>query len=161
MCKLTHRSVSNKNAYWWKVPRTCLLLAALNMYEPVLKNFLGSFIYIYIYIYTEWHKKTGNFEKPNKIWRNPRKKFIDRNWTIKTCLLRDSNPNYHCLKIHPVDGVLLHVRILSLPLRISKVPLLLCHHVCVASSAECDRVAFCRICNTHRVTQKNGNFWNA
>ena len=22
-------------------------------------------------------------------------------------------------------------------------------------------VAFCRACNTHRVTQKNGNFWNA
>ena len=31
----------------------------------------------------------------------------------------------------------------------------------VACSAECDRVAFCRACNTHRVTQKNGNLWNA
>jgi len=31
----------------------------------------------------------------------------------------------------------------------------------VACSAECDRVTFCRACNTHRVTQKNGNFWNA
>ena len=40
--------------------------------------------------------------------------------------------------------------ILSLPVRISKVPVLLCHPVCVASSAECDRVAFCRACNTHR-----------
>ena len=44
-------------------------------------------------------KKTGTFEKPNKNWRNPRKKIIDRNWTITTCLLRDSNPNYQCLKI--------------------------------------------------------------
>ena len=44
-------------------------------------------------------KKTGSFEKPNKNWRNPRKKFIDINWTITTCLLRDSNPNYQCLKI--------------------------------------------------------------
>ena len=43
--------------------------------------------------------KTGTFEKPNKNWRNPRKKIIDRNWTITTCLLRDSNPNYQCLKI--------------------------------------------------------------
>ena len=42
-------------------------------------------------------KKTGTFEKPNKNWRN--KKKIDRNWTITTCLLRDSNPNYQCLKI--------------------------------------------------------------
>ena len=50
-------------------------------------------------IYTEWHKKAGTFEKPNKNWRNPRKKFIDRNWTIKTCPLRDSNPNYQYLKI--------------------------------------------------------------
>ena len=33
----------------------------------------------YFYFYkmdpdTEWHKKTGTFEKPNKNWRNPRKK---------------------------------------------------------------------------------------
>ena len=44
-------------------------------------------------------KKTGTFEKPNKNWRNPRKKFIDRNWIITTCLLRDSNPYYQCLEI--------------------------------------------------------------
>ena len=25
---------------------------------------------------TEWHKKTGTFEKPNKNWRNPRKKNL-------------------------------------------------------------------------------------
>ena len=47
---------------------------------------------------TGWHKNTGTFEKPNKNWRNPRKKCIDRNWTITTCLLRDSNPNYQFLK---------------------------------------------------------------
>ena len=112
-------------------------------------------------IYIEWHKKTGTFEKPNKNLRNPRKKIIDRNWTITTCLLRDSNPNYQCLKITSCRWPLLHVCILSLPLRISKVPVLLCHSVCVTRSAECDSVAFCRACNTHRVTQKNGNFWNA
>ena len=44
-------------------------------------------------------KKTGTFEKPNKNWRNPRKIIIDRNRTITTCLLKDSNPNYQCLKI--------------------------------------------------------------
>jgi len=27
-------------------------------------------------IYTGWHKKTGTFEKPNKNWRNPRKKNL-------------------------------------------------------------------------------------
>ena len=46
-----------------------------------------------------WHKKTGTFEKPNKNWRNPKKKKIFTNWTITTCLLRVSNPNYQCLKI--------------------------------------------------------------
>ena len=45
------------------------------------------------------HKKTGTFEKPNQNWRNPTKNFVDRNWTITTCVLRDSNPNYQCLKI--------------------------------------------------------------
>jgi len=38
--------------------------------------------------YTSWHKKTGTFEKPNKIEEIQQKKFIDRNWTIKTCLLK-------------------------------------------------------------------------
>jgi len=28
-----------------------------------------------VYSYTGWHKKTGTFEKPNKNWRNPRKKM--------------------------------------------------------------------------------------
>ena len=31
----------------------------------------------------------------------------------------------------------------------------------IACSAECDSVALCSACNTHRVTQKNGNFCNA
>ena len=49
--------------------------------------------------YIGWHKITGTFEKPNKNWRITRKKIIDRIWTITTCLLRDSNPNYQCFKI--------------------------------------------------------------
>ena len=58
------------------------------------------FLKIYCKVSTGWHKTTGTFEKPNKNWRIPRKKnFIDRNWAITTCLLRDSNPNYQCLKI--------------------------------------------------------------
>jgi len=28
-----------------------------------------------VFVYTEWHKKTGTFEKPNKNWRNLRKKM--------------------------------------------------------------------------------------
>ena len=103
-------------------------------------------------------KKRELLKNPTKIEEIQGKKIIDRNWTIKTCLLRNSNPNYQCLKISPVDGVLLHVCILSLPLCISKVPVLLCHPVCVACYIECDSVAFCRACNTHRVTEKNGNF---
>ena len=38
-------------------------------------------------------------KNPTKIEEIQEKKFIDRNWTIKTCLLRDSNPNCQCLKI--------------------------------------------------------------
>jgi len=51
-----------------------------------------------IHTYTGRHKKTGTFENPTKIEEIQQKKF-DRNWTIITCLLRDSNPNYQCLKI--------------------------------------------------------------
>ena len=77
-----------------------------------------------------WHKKRELLKNPTKIEEIQEKKIINRNLTITTCLLRESNPNYQCLKISPVDGVLLHVCILSLPLRISKVPVLLCHSVC-------------------------------
>ena len=43
---------------------------------------------------TGWHKKTGTFEKnPTKIEEIQEKKFVDWNWTITNCLLRDSNPN--------------------------------------------------------------------
>ena len=48
---------------------------------------------------TEWHKKRELLKKPTKIEEIQAKKFIDGNWTITTCLLRDSNPNYQCLKI--------------------------------------------------------------
>ena len=45
-------------------------------------------------------QKKGTFEKPpQKLKKSKKKKIIDRNWTISTCLLRDSNPNYQCLKI--------------------------------------------------------------
>ena len=47
----------------------------------------------------QWHKKAGTFEKPPKIEEIQEKKIIDRNWNITTRLLRDSNPNYQCLKI--------------------------------------------------------------
>ena len=62
----------------------------------------GTFTQWNVWTMKRWYRVTQKkvtFEKPNKNWRNPRKKFIDRNWTIRTCLLRDSNPNYQCLKI--------------------------------------------------------------
>ena len=80
-----------------------------------------------------WHQVRGDTRKrellknPTKIEEIQEKKFIDRNWTITTCLLRHSNPNYQCC--------------------------MFC------------RMRLCRILqsmqHTHRVTQKNGNFWNA
>ena len=48
--------------------------------------------------FTGWHKKKRELSKnPTKIEEIQEKKFIDRNWTITTCLLRDSNPKYQCL----------------------------------------------------------------
>ena len=44
-------------------------------------------------------KKRKLLKTPIKIEEIQEKKFIDRNWTITTCLLRNCNPNYQCLKI--------------------------------------------------------------
>ena len=57
--------------------------------------------YVWAFCHTTYRvtQKKGTFEKPTKIEEIQEKKFIDRNWTIKTCLLRYSNPNYQCLKI--------------------------------------------------------------
>ena len=52
----------------------------------------------YVIYDTVWHKKTGTFWKTQQKLKKL-KKNIDRNWNIRTCLLRDSNPNYQCLKI--------------------------------------------------------------
>ena len=44
-------------------------------------------------------KKRELLKNPTKIEEIQEKKIIDRNWTITTWLLRDSKPNYQCLKI--------------------------------------------------------------
>ena len=44
-------------------------------------------------------KKWELLKNPAKIEEIQEKKIIDRNRTITTCPLRDSNPNYQCLKI--------------------------------------------------------------
>ena len=44
-------------------------------------------------------KKRKLLKNPTKIEEIQEKKNIDRNWTITTCLLRDSNPYYQCLRI--------------------------------------------------------------
>ena len=51
------------------------------------------------FTYTWRHKKLQLFKNLTNIEEIQEKKIIDRNWTIATCLLRDSNPNYQCLKI--------------------------------------------------------------
>ena len=94
-------------------------------------------------------KKRELLKNPTKIEEIQEKKFIDRNLTITTCLLIESNPTYQCLKItscrwrHPP-----RMRSFTATTHL-KFPILLCHPVCVACSAECDSVAFCRACNTH------------
>ena len=52
----------------------------------------------YLYIKADT-KKRELLKNLTKIEEIQEKKFIDRNWTITTCLLRESNPNYQCLKI--------------------------------------------------------------
>jgi len=52
----------------------------LNLYTKLTNKalFLNWYFVFFgqqMYVYTEWHKKTGTFEKPNKNWRNPRKKI--------------------------------------------------------------------------------------
>ena len=110
---------------------------------------------------TGWHKKTETFENPNKNWRNPRKKFIDRNWTITTCLLSDSNPNYQCLKItscrwRPPPRTHSFTATTHFKSSRSFVSPCVCCMLC--------RMRQSRILqsmqHTHRVIQKNVNFWN-
>ena len=52
-----------------------------------------------VLIYRETQKKRKLLKTQTKIEEIQQKKIIDRNWTITTCLLRDSNPDYRCLKI--------------------------------------------------------------
>ena len=59
---------------------------------------LGSDMKIWWRLYRVTQKKRELLENATKIEEIQEKK-IDRNWTITTCLLRDSNPDYQCLKI--------------------------------------------------------------
>jgi hypothetical protein len=78
-------------------------------------------------------KKRELLKNPTKIVETP-KKIIDRNWTITTCLLRDSNPNYQSLKITSSRSLFRSAaNCTCLPLRISKVPVFLCHPVVLYS----------------------------
>ena len=47
--------------------------APLRLKQTKTKTFLK---YVFLWRNTEWHKKTGTFENPNKNWRNPRKKNL-------------------------------------------------------------------------------------
>ena len=111
---------------------------------------------------TEWHNKRELLKTPTKIEETQEKKFIDRNWTITTCLFRDSNPHYQCLKITSCRWR----------------PPPLTHSFTATTHFKSSRsfVSFCVCCmlcrmrqsrilqsmqHTHRMTQKNGNFWNA
>ena len=68
--------------------------------------------------YTEWYKKRELLKNAAKIEEIQEKKFIDRSWTITTYLLRDSNPNYQCLKITSCRWRSTPRMHFSLPLRI-------------------------------------------
>ena len=66
------------------------------IHAVVYCNKISIYVCMYVYRVTQ---KNGNFWKPQQKLKKSKKKNIDRNWTRTTCLLRDSNPNYQCLKI--------------------------------------------------------------
>ena len=114
-----------------------------------------------------WHKKTGTFEKPNKNWRNPRKnKIIDKNWTIATCLLRESNPDYQCLKItscrwRPPPRMHSFTATTHFKSSRSFVSLCVCCMLCRMRHAECHRPAtswmhYTTNCNTQSSAPEDG-----
>ena len=111
---------------------------------------------------THKKKKRELLKNPTKIDEIQEKKIIDRNWNITTCLLRDNNPNYQCLKITSCRWrrpPRTHSFTATTHFKSSRsfVSLCVCCMLC--------RMRLCRILqimqHTHRVTQKNGNFWNA
>ena len=65
--------------------------------ESYCRELLHKFLQLCVFMATQ--KKRELLKTPTKIEEIQEKKFIDRNWTITTCLLIDSNPNYQCLKI--------------------------------------------------------------
>ena len=88
-------------------------------------------------------KKRELLKNPTKIEEIQEKKIIDRNWNITTCLLRDSNPNYQCLKITSCrwrPPPRMHSFTVTTHFKSSRSFVSPC--VCVACSAECDSVAF-------------------
>jgi len=64
------------------------------------QKFWTLYVFSLKWIYRETHThKRELLKNPTKIEEIQQKKFIGRNWTTTTCLLRDSNPDYQCLKI--------------------------------------------------------------
>jgi hypothetical protein len=68
-------------------------------------------------------KKLELLKTPAKIVEIQQQNFIDRNWTITTCLLRDSNPNYQSMIVCSSRSLFRSAANCTwLPLCISKVP---------------------------------------
>jgi hypothetical protein len=70
---------------------------------------------------TEWHKKGEILKNPTKIEEMQQNYFVDKNWTIITCLLRNSllNSEVVCSSRSLFRST---ANCTWLPLRISKVP---------------------------------------
>ena len=70
-----NQNFCRKNVCWWGSSK--YIVVAFDLCE--MHSLLA---------YTGWHKKTGTFEKPNKNWRNPRKKIY---WQkLNLCRMRQS-----------------------------------------------------------------------
>ena len=98
-------------------------------------------------INTGWHKKPELLKNPPKIEEFQEKKFIDRNWTITTCILRDSNPNYQCLKITSCRRRPPRMRSFTATKHFKS------SHSFVSPCVCC---MLCRACNAHRRTPTTG-----
>jgi len=134
---LTRSAASASNAPWG-VPHATVLYAWLVLKAGhstrrggVCRKEVHTVIHVsrYLKIVQRDTKKRDVLKNPTKTEEIQQQKFIDRNLTIITCLLRDSNPKIVCSSRSLFRNA---ANFTWLPLCISKVPIFLCHpvHLC-------------------------------
>ena len=140
-CPFIFPSFDRLNDIWQRAGRT--------LWSFPLCHFLHSPLSFFLRLRFKYTKKRKLLKNPTKIEEIQQKNFIDRNWTITTCLLRDSNQNYQCLKITSCRWrPPLRMHSFNLPLRFpiarcnisAGIPRISSSILCFSSSSVLDRV---------------------